>query len=154
MKDEIVLEANELQKVLKEVFEVKDAVFPLKITGGSMSPFLGDRRDTALLTAPVGPYKKGDILFYKRSNGRLILHRVVKKDGNKLYFAGDNQTDIEGPLDESAVIACCHSVIRKGRKISEKNIIWRIFVFLWIAVLPFRRKILCLYSKIRRGDKR
>ena len=48
----------------------------LPVLGHSMSPFLVHKRDTVWLAATHGPYKKGDIILYRRGSGSYILHRI------------------------------------------------------------------------------
>ena len=52
------------------------------ISGSSMAPFLIHARDHICLERPSGELRKGDMVFYQRSNGEYVMHRIynVKKE--------------------------------------------------------------------------
>ena len=69
------------------------ALVPLRVTGTSMAPFLRDRRDMVYLRSPaLLPYREGDILFFRRRDGSLVLHRLWQAEGERLVMNGDAQT--------------------------------------------------------------
>ena len=94
--------------------------------------------------------RKGDILFYRRKNGKCVLHRVKKITDHGLYFIGDSQNTIEGPLDKSCVLAKCNSVIRKGKLIDNKSIIWKFFRDIWLNIIPLRLPLIKFIAKIKK----
>lgn len=139
---------NEIAAILNEGKQA-----PLNVTGNSMLPFLKHGRDRVLLEAFVSPAKTGDILLYRRSNGLFVLHRVVKCDGNKLWFAGDIQSVVEGPLDESCVIGKVIKACRNGKWIESGDFEWDFFEKAWIKTLPRRHLLVkahLIYRKIFR----
>ena len=48
------------------------------ISGSSMAPFLIHARDHIYLKSPSGELRKGDMVFYQRSNGEYVMHRMLK----------------------------------------------------------------------------
>ena len=50
----------------------------ITITGNSMSPFLIDGRDEILISPFSGSWKKGDMAFSQRTNGKYIMHRICR----------------------------------------------------------------------------
>ncbi len=74
------------------------------IHGTSMLPMLKDGRHSVHLKKPSAPLKKYDIIFYRRDDGKFVLHRIVgiKKDG--YVCRGDNQIDNEYPVKKEWVI--------------------------------------------------
>lgn len=123
---------------------------PVTVTGGSMSPFLVHGRDDVLVKKGEGNYGKGDILFYRRPSGQYVLHRVVKAapDGS-LFFAGDAQTAVEGPVSPDCVFGCVERVRRKGKWIGKRDVRWRFFAGPWVVLLPLRRKIITFWATVR-----
>ena len=116
------------------------AVHPI---GYSMFPFFSGNRDTLFLTKPVFPLHRGDIVLYRRTNGVFVVHRIhhitTDNSSSSYYMLGDNQTWIEGPLQESQIHGVVSSYVRKGRKIdcpANKwyNLLWRI----WMLLRPCR----------------
>lgn len=136
---------NEIADILQTGNEA-----PLSVTGNSMMPFLRHSRDQVLLKAFSSPAKKGDILLYKRKSGQYVLHRVVKCEQNKLWFAGDIQSIVEGPIDDSCVIAKVTKARRNGKWIQNGDLCWNFFEKVWIRTLPFRHIIVKLYFLFRK----
>ena len=64
----------------------------IKARGGSMIPFILDG-DVVLVT-PVenSEILVGDVVCYEKSPGRLLLHRVIKRDGERFVIKGDALT--------------------------------------------------------------
>ena len=60
-----------------------------------MEPLLHNRISTVELSVDVTDLEVGDVILYKRDNGRYILHRIVKIQGQCLFTRGDNRIDIE-----------------------------------------------------------
>lgn len=120
----------------------------LLISGSSMSPFLCHHRDTVWFKAPDRKLRKGDMVFYQRSTGQFVMHRIyaIKKDG--YYTVGDAQWEIEGPLDRAQIFAIITKAQRKGKMIGPGDFWWEFFARVWIRVLPLRRELRWLYGKL------
>lgn len=129
--------------------EGKNVVFTVK--GGSMVPFLGDSRDSAVVSPIKSPLKKGDIVFYRRRNGDYVMHRIYRIKSDKYYMVGDAQTEIEGPLDREQIFGVINEVVRKGKKIKNGDPFWNFFKYVWLFLRPFRRMILRIYWIFRRN---
>jgi hypothetical protein len=104
-----------------------------------MFPLLTEQRDSVLIrsleqTTP----KRGDILLYQRANGLLVLHRLYRNKKDGFYFVGDNQTEIEGPLDSSALIAKVVQIRRNGHLFSVRNPVYYLVSRLWLVFRPIR----------------
>ena len=145
MDNYLRLDCSDFIKILDEHFENNNEV-KLRVTGNSMSPFLVDKRDYIFLSSFNGKPTKGDILLYRRSQDKFVLHRVEKYDGKNLWFIGDAQNYIEGPLTEDCIIAVCKKVIRKGKTIDEKSFIWKLFSKVWIRIIFCRKAIIRFVS--------
>ena len=67
----------------------------IKARGGSMLPFIWDG-DVALVT-PTAPASIaiGDIVCYETTPGRLFLHRIVRRDGDRFVTKGDALSSTE-----------------------------------------------------------
>ena len=128
-----------------------DAGLPLKltVTGNSMLPFLADKRDSVILTKVHNEPKKGDIYLFQRADGRCVLHRVrcVAEDG--IFFIGDAQSQIEGPISPDCLLAECHEAIRKGKTITTKSLVWRFFSVVWIRIIRGRPLIGRIIGKFK-----
>ena len=131
--------------LIELINEGKDVNF--LITGSSMAPFLCHKRDTIIISKPIKPLKKGDMVFYIRESGQYVMHRIHHIDKNgMLYMVGDAQTEIEGPLYQNQVFGIIHKVIRKGKKMDHTNFWWHFFEKVWINIVPLRPYIIKIVS--------
>ena len=120
----------EYADTIKEVL-AHDGVFRIYPKGTSMMPLIRQKKDSVVLTAPKFPMSKGDIIFYQRKNGQFVLHRIVKKTGDTYVCCGDNQVQLEPGIDKSMIIAVVEAIYRKDKKVDNKNLAYRLYLFVW-----------------------
>lgn len=136
--------SNAILPILKEGHELK-----LPLSGRSMHPLLLGGRDEVLIkSADNMKLKRGDIVLYCRDDGTHILHRIHHIKNKSFYMLGDAQTWIEGPINETQVLAVAVNIIRKGRTISCNGKIYRLVSELWLLLRPVRPLILFLATHI------
>lgn len=116
------------------------------ISGESMVPFLLPERDTVFFKAPTFPLKKGDVVFFQRTNGRYILHRICKVENGNYFLVGDGQWEVEGPIKESQIFGVVTAVKRNGKVVTEKALSWKFYQYVWVNLIPLRSKLLRLYN--------
>lgn len=109
--------------------------------GYSMYPLVRPGRDRVVLEPFVrqrDKIRRGDVLLFRRRNSILVLHRVysVKPDG--VYFVGDNQVEIEGPISNHMILGKSVAFIRENRRISVHHPLYVFFTRLWMLLRPFR----------------
>ena len=138
-----------LRGLLEESNEVS-----LPVTGGSMTPFLGDGRDQVFLRKPDRPLRRGDVALYRRDNGDYVLHRIhrVHDGGESFDMAGDAQSRIERGIRDDQIVAVVTRARRKGEIIEPGSFYWWFFQNVWIGMVPLRRPVLGLYNGIRRRN--
>lgn len=133
----------------------KDQTLKICPQGTSMCPtFLGGRDEVYLVPATF-PVKCGEIALFLREDQTYVIHRVwkvIEKEGIRQYYMlGDNQTEIEGPINESQIHATAVSFTRKRRTVNcKKDIPYRIYVFLWMLVMPLRPFFQGIAAKLRK----
>ena len=143
---------NELGPFIEESIKSGKKV-KLTVTGDSMYPLFKSRIDTVVLAIPpkkdgYALCKKYDIVFYKRDNGRYILHRILKEKDGAFVIAGDNETVKEYPVRKEQIIAKVTGFIRKNKFHSSDELFYRIYAFLWVNLFSLRPLILRLSFKI------
>ena len=124
---------------------------PLVISGSSMTPFLAPGRDTVYLSRVEKPLRKGDMVLYRRHNGRYILHRVFKAEPDGYIMVGDAQTQLEPGISPEQVCAVVTAVSRKGRLLQRGSFWWDFFETVWIRMVPLRplvRNAYCFIKKL------
>lgn len=119
---------------------------PLRVSGGSMNPFLSGGRDTVYISKPAFPLKKGDIAFFRRQSGKVVMHRVCRAKDGQYYFCGDVQTAIEGPVGEERIFGVVNKVNRKGREEKRGCPAWDFFERVWIRIIPLRPILMRIYA--------
>ncbi len=105
--------------------------------GESMRPLLCERK-THVTVVPLDFARRGDIVLYVRKNGVLVLHRLMKIDGEAYYMRGDNTCGLER-IDKSQAIGKVTHIYRKARQFSvEKSASYKVYVTLWRVIYPCR----------------
>ena len=124
----------------------------LVVTGGSMFPFLRDKRDAVIITPISGRIKRDDILFYLHSPQLCVLHRVRQVNpGGSLLLCGDAQTALELVYPEQVLGRVSH-IQRGDRVISAKNPILLLLTVLWRWCYPIRPRLLALLRRLSKEN--
>ena len=142
------IDTNEYLSVIRELVQQQKEV-SLVVTGNSMAPFLIHQRDTICFKKPESPFKVGDIVFYQRTNGKFVMHRIYKVKSDELYMIGDAQRMVEGPIKKSQVFAVVTKVKRNGKWLTSDSFLWKFFACFWIRIVPLRRIVFRLYTRMK-----
>jgi len=122
----------------------------LVVTGNSMYPMLRHRRDAVWLVPMTRQPQKRDLILYQRESGQYVLHRIVTRVRNgEFCCSGDNQWELE-PMTSGQIIALVDGFQRNGKAYTGKEMSYRLYVFLWVALMPVRRPLLALRRRIGR----
>ena len=108
---------DQMYGVIAETLE-NDGQVSFISTGNSMMPTIRNRQDTIHLVKPGRPLKKGDVIFYRRDNGKFVLHRIVGKNREGYILRGDNQREKEYGIRPDQVIALLAKIEQDGRVIN------------------------------------
>lgn len=125
--------------------KVEDILLPgitvrIRPTGNSMRPLIHADRDTVcLVKADPEKLAIGDIVLYRREYGILVLHRIISIKKGKIYLSGDNNFEIEGPLDPEQIIGVATEITRAGKKIKTTDPLYRLYILLWPGSRPLRQ---------------
>lgn len=115
------------------------AVVP--ISGTSMWPLLKERNSQVqLVSGRTKQLKKGDIVLYRRKDGTLVLHRIIKIVKKNTYLVcGDHQWKLEEQIREDQILAAAQGFFINGRYIDEKTWWYRLYKKIWNGNLTIRR---------------
>ena len=141
------MDTEEYVTVLKELVEEGHQV-SLLISGSSMSPFLIHHRDTFYFQKPDRQLRVGDMVFYRRRNGKYVMHRICKIKPEGFYMVGDAQNEIEGPLQREQIFGLVTAVNRKGRLLQPGDFWWEFFARVWPRIIPLRGIVSRIYRKL------
>lgn len=124
-------------------------VAQLNVTGYSMMPMLHHCRDQVQLATATGEEKIGDVIFYRRENGKYILHRIIAMAADGYICCGDNQAEKED-VSRQQVIAVMTGFTRKGKTYSAKQAGYRLYTDLWVGLFCLRPAYISLRRRIGR----
>lgn len=130
---------SEMYPIIKESIERGGSV-TFTVTGISMQPMLYNRRDTVTLSPPPEKLKKGDLPLFKTDEGKFILHRVIKIHPDGCYECrGDNRWESEDNITHAQIIGVVTGFVRGGKKHSVKSPVYRLYVYTWPLLHPFKK---------------
>lgn len=119
--------------------------------GYSMYPLFVPGRDEAVIRpAETEGLKRGDVVLYRREGSILVLHRIWKRTSEGFYMVGDNQSQVEGPLEGEQIKGILCQVIRRGKCFSVRHPVYRLLAAVWLRLRPLRPFL----SKLAAGVKR
>ena len=142
-----------MNNIERSIKELGYAVAP--IAGTSMMPLLKEGRERVELK----PYcherlKKGDVVLYKKNEGTLVLHRIIKTENGEFFTVlGDHQFNNDEWVNKNQIIAVACGFFIKGRYVNEKTRWYRLYKKIWPCNLNVRRIILAVLS-LKKQDKR
>jgi hypothetical protein len=139
-----IMEEHNIPITKKNIEELLAAGHTIRLhpLGYSMYPLFVPGRDEAII-APLGERKprRGDVVLYRREQGILVLHRIQRITKKGIYFVGDNQTEVEGPLRPDQVRGILVAFVRKGKYTRTTQPLYAVFSRIWLIFRPMRRPI-------------
>ena len=147
-KKQTSVSINDLSPLICEIIE-SGGEATLRVTGNSMLPLFRDRKnDVVLIKCDPSTLKRGDILFYRRDNGKHVLHRIIKVNEDSFDLTGDAQWEIEKGLPKSNSLALAKGYFTEsGKYVSCNSLRHRLYSFLWMNTLFIRRWLLAIYRR-------
>ena len=135
-----------MNNIERSIKELGYAVAP--ITGTSMLPLLKEGRDRVELEpCSQERLKKGDVVLYKKNDGTLVLHRIIKTENREFFTVlGDHQFKNAERVNKNQIIAVACGFFIKGRYVNEKTRWYRLYKKIWLCNLNVRRIILAVLS--------
>ena len=110
-------------------------------SGNSMFPLFSDASDYAIVKPVSGKLKKLDVAVYRNNDGILVIHRIARVREEGLFFAGDRQTALEGPLSPDRVYGVMTHYIKKGKKHSVRSPFYILYSAVWLILRPVRQRL-------------
>jgi len=130
------------EHVLEYIRLGKSVVIGVK--GNSMKPFL--READRVVLEPLGNrhIKKG-LVVLAYWEGQIVLHRVVKIEGDSLYLAGDGNVAQRERVRKEDILAIAARLLDADREVDlTEN--WRCYLGLfWYRVRPLRRIVMKVF---------
>ena len=115
------------------------AIVPIK--GTSMYPLLREGDSRVQIAERSGrPLRKGDVILYRRKNGALVLHRIVRLAESGVFLVcGDHQWKPDEQVTDEQILAVAQGFFRKGQYFDEHTWWYRLYQIVWNGNLTVRR---------------
>ena len=137
MNEKVV--SDELFALMVEKLKSKGNV-SLTVTGSSMYPYFHDRKDTVELCPVSLPFKKNSVVFYRRSDGVFVLHRIVKTGDKCVWCRGDNQFSRPEAVNAESIFGVVSSYTINGKKYTDRSFRSRAVLF-YVKFFYYFRKL-------------
>ena len=138
-----------IEALLAEEYAVR-----IKPQGFSMYPLFVPGRDEAVIEPADGrKLRRGDVAFYRRTAGILVLHRIWKCRPEGFYMVGDNQKETEGPIGRAQIKGILTGVVRDGHFFSASHPLYRFLSLFWLWLRPLRPLLSRMVSRLKRYKK-
>lgn len=136
-----------IPEIKRFINEGHTAIF--RVRGNSMRLFLKDGRDKVVL-APCRKAEVRDVVLAEITPGHYVLHRIIKKEGERLILKGDGNIYGTEECTTHDIVGIATGFIRKGRNSidSVEGRKWRIYSSLWLMLTPMRRYILGICRRL------
>ncbi len=106
--------------------------------GTSMLPLLREGKDRMVISPrPDSRLQKYDAALFKRDNGELVLHRVLKVLEKGYLMNGDHQF-VKETVREDQILGILTHVMRGKHLIPVTSLRMRCYILLWYAPYPLR----------------
>ena len=145
MQTKTVPNAELIPAIGKLVEEGQEVIFKPK--GMSMLPFIRGGRDSVLLRK-ADELKVGDIALAEISEGRYVLHRIEKIEGETIVLMGDGNLVGRERCRREDVMAIAVKIIKGSREIDCQSQRHLRNAEIWKRLLPVRRYLLAIYRRI------
>ena len=139
------------QQIFEEVSKIvaEGGMVTLTAVGYSMNPGIVHMRDQVTL----GPWtdsdiRPGTVALVRDLRGNVVLHRIIKRKGNYILLEGDGNIGQKEKATLDGIAGIMHSITRKNRIYTSKNLLWRIYSWAWVTLRPLRRYPLALWRKL------
>ena len=122
----------------------------IRLDGNSMYPLIRRMQDYITIHPVDRRIIKGDIVLFKRADGRYVVHRVRKTKGHAVLTMGDNCSCPDIEITADSVLGYITRIERGEHIINADTPLMRSLGLIWLILLPLRK----LYSKIKKTIKK
>ena len=125
----------------------------IRAQGNSMFPFIVGGRDSVVLcrSKDIGV---GDIVLARLPDGRYVLHRVYRVEGDGFVLMGDGNLQVTERCGKDRVLGKAVRILRGNRTVDCTSRSAHRKAALWRQLLPVRRYLLyALRLCLKRNDR-
>ncbi len=122
------------------------------VTGHSMAPFL---RAGDIVTITPRPHRRpslGDVVLFSAGPGRVLLHRIVGRAGDRLFARGDAAPALDPSFGREELLGFVTHVERQGRR-RRLGLGPERYTIAWLSRLGVLRGLASLRAWLRRTPR-
>lgn len=155
-----MIDINSSENNIENVIEQQGEIIACS-SGFSMFPMLRNRKDMVVIVKPSKKPRLHDVVLYRTSGGKLLLHRIIKILENEYIIRADNRFNKEYGVTEADVFGILKGFYRNGKYIDcEKSKLYKLYVLYNRISLPFRfiwrktgTRVVEKIKRMRKGEK-
>lgn len=121
--------------------------------GSSMRPLLKGDDCQVILKYPREPLRRYDVVLYRGTGNRLILHRIIQCSPQGYLIRGDNTYLDETGITDEQILGVMTGFYRKDKYISCNAAGYRIYTRIWTWLYPVRKLLITIWRRLRRKKK-
>lgn len=107
--------------------------------GISMMPLLKQGRDLFTVRKKGAERcSKYDVVLYRRPPAHYVLHRIIEVREKDYVIRGDNCSRKEYGITDDDIIGVMTGYVRKGKKHTTEDAVYRLYSRVWVAAAPVR----------------
>lgn len=130
-------EVRENLTALESALE-SEGVFAYVTSGVSMEPLFRTHRDVVVIARADAPLRPNDIALYRsKTQGKYILHRIIRVRSDCYVIRGDN-TYAPEYVPKDMVIGVLTEFNRRGKRYTTSHLGYRIYSRFWRLIYPLR----------------
>jgi hypothetical protein len=107
------------------------------VHGYSMYPLLINHRDSVYIKRKPR-YDKYDVVLFRRTDGQLVLHRLINIKNGNYICSGDNDRVLEA-VDPRSVIGYMAEFSRNGSIKKADSFLYKAYGRIWAFSMPTKR---------------
>lgn len=142
--NKLTLGINEIWELAEPVI-ASDGEFRLFHKGVSMMPLLRQGIDSVMLAKLNREPKKYDIVAYRRPNGQIVIHRIMKIKKDECIMCGDNHGELERGITKGNILAIVKGIYRDEEYIDLATSKWYKKYLKRLPFQHFRKKYIDVF---------
>lgn len=125
----------------------ENGFYAATVHGHSMEPLLFEHRDVVYIE-PTTTYKPWDVVLFRRTDGQLVLHRLIRCKNGVFWLCGDNDLKAES-VDPKQMLGVMTAFSRNGQTVRVTSRRYRLYSRIWNFSLPTKRVLrwLCHFRR-------
>ena len=120
-----------------------------RLKGISMFPLIRNVKDEVLLRpCSTEELRPMDVVLFKY-RGKHLLHRIIRREGNRLLIQGDGSYVAQEQCTTDAVIGKVQAIVRpSGKVLPVESWQWRFPSWVWRHLGVFRTPLLRIFHRL------